>query len=131
LAYDQTSVSVNDVVAVDVSLSLLEGFAETVLLELGIPPGFTVEMEDLSSLVENYGRDPEEKFGPIVERFELTGQQILIYLSNLSVENPIEFSYRLKAIYPSMAKTPPSRAYDFYNPGVLGVSPPQLIIVNP
>jgi uncharacterized protein YfaS (alpha-2-macroglobulin family) len=131
VAYDQTSVSVNDVVAVDVSLSLVEGFAKTFLVELGIPPGFTVEMEDLSTLVKSYERDPEDRLGTIVERFELTGQQILIYISNLSVKNPLEFSYRLKAIYPSTTKTPPSRAYDFYNPGVLGVSPPQLLIVNP
>ena len=68
---------------------------------------------------------------PTIERYELTGRQILVYVSNLSAGNPLAFSYRLRAKYPLVAQTPASNAYDYYNPDIRGESQPHVLVVKP
>ncbi|HEY85947.1 MAG TPA: hypothetical protein G4N96_12645 [Chloroflexi bacterium] len=107
LTYDRTELSVNDTVNVDVKIALKQGgVVKMALIDLGVPPGFTVLSEDLARLVEQ----------SVISRYELTGRQIIIYLENLSSEQPVKFSYRLRARFPMRAQTPPSSAYDYYNP---------------
>ena len=62
--------------------------------------------EDLSRLVEQ----------GLIARYELTGRQIIVYLEDFPSEAPLAFSYRLRARFPMRAQTPPSSAYDYYNP---------------
>ena len=108
LAYNRTNLTVNDEVTVDVRVRLnKEGVVKMALIDLGVPPGFSVITEDLSRLVE---------LG-VIARYELTGRQIIIYLEDFSSESPLAFSYRLLARFPLRAQTPPSSAYDYYNPG--------------
>lgn len=122
LAYDRTTLAVNDEVAVNVSVKLnREGVVKMALIDLGVPPGFTVLTEDLSRLVEQ----------GIIARYELTGRQIIIYLEDFSSGAPLSFSYRLRARFPMRAQAPPSSAYDYYNPGDLMVQPPLEISVRP
>jgi len=90
------------------------------LVDLGVPPGFTVLTEDLSRLVEQ----------KTIARYELTGRQIIVYLENFSSEQPLNFSYRLRARFPMRAQTPPSRAYDYYNPGGETVQAPLEVTVS-
>ncbi|MCK4472387.1 MAG: hypothetical protein KAW49_11455, partial [Anaerolineae bacterium] len=91
LAYDRTRLAVNDEVTVDVGVKLnREGVVKMALIDLGVPPGFTVLTEDLSRLVEQ----------EIIARYELTGRQIIIYLEDFSSEAPLHFSYRLRARFP-------------------------------
>jgi hypothetical protein len=105
--YDRTALAVNDEVTVDVGVRLSkEGVVKMALIDLGVPPGFTVLTEDLSRLVEQ----------GVIARYELTGRQIIIYLEDFSSESTLRFSYRLRARFPMRAQTPPSRAYDYYNP---------------
>jgi len=51
----------------------------------------------------------------------------LIYVSNLSHGEPLQFSYRLLAKFPLSAQTPASNAYDYYNPDVNGQAEPQTL----
>ncbi|MCP4548040.1 MAG: hypothetical protein GY835_16365 [bacterium] len=119
--YDRMQLAVNDEVTVDVGVRLNKaGVVQMALIDLGVPPGFTVLTEDLSRLVEQ----------GIISRYELTGRQIIIYLENLSSEAPLSFSYRLRARFPMRAQTPPSSAYDYYNPGDLTVQPPLEVTVS-
>jgi uncharacterized protein YfaS (alpha-2-macroglobulin family) len=107
LAYDRTRLAVNDTVTVDVGVKLnQEGIVKMALIDLGVPPGFTVLTEDLSRLVEQ----------GLIARYELTGRQIIIYLEDFSSDQPLKFSYRLRARFPMRAQTPPSSVYDYYNP---------------
>jgi hypothetical protein len=133
LAYDRTELTVNDTVSVDVTVALNQpgGRAESTLIDLGLPPGFTVKTEDLAALVARYDDVPEDYALPTIERFELTGRQILIYVNNLTNDHPLQFSYRLQAKFPLSVQTPASNAYDYYNPDVIGEAHPQLITVNP
>ncbi len=119
--YDRTQLAVNDEVAVDVGVRLNKaGVVQMALIDLGVPPGFSVLSEDLSRLVEQ----------GVISRYELTGRQIIIYLENLAYETPLSFSYRLRARFPMKAQTPPSSAYDYYNPGDLTVRPPLEVVVG-
>ena len=122
---------VNDTVGVNVVVTLNEGQAESALIDLGLPPGFSVEAQDLAALVARFDDIPPDYGFPTIERYELTGRQILIYVSNLTADNPLEFSYRLRAKFPLTAQTPASNAYDYYNPDVQGAAEPQLLVVKP
>lgn len=133
VSYDRTSLSVNDTVNVSVTVSMIQegGVAKSALIDLGMPPGFTVQAEDLDALVARFNDLPGDYVFPKIERYELTGRQILVYVSNLSYSKPLLFNYRLRAKYPLMAQTPPSNAYDYYNPGISGEVEPELLVVNP
>jgi len=129
LAYDRTRLAVNDEVTVDVGVKLNPfgsaqgrqvGVVKMALIDLGVPPGFTVLAEDLSRLVEQ----------KIIARYELTGRQIIIYLEDFSSEAPLHFSYRLRARFPMRAQTPPSSAYDYYNPADTTMRAPLEVTVS-
>jgi hypothetical protein len=120
LSYDRTQLSVNDTVNVDVKVRLKEeGVARMVIVDLGVPPGFTVLADDLGLLVEK----------DLIKRYELTGRQIIIYLENFSSEAPLTFSYRLRARFPLRAKTPSSQAYDYYTPEGGAIRAPTEMVV--
>jgi uncharacterized protein YfaS (alpha-2-macroglobulin family) len=128
--YDRTELKVDDTVQVDVNVRLnKEGRAEWVLIDLGIPPGFSVKSEDLNALVARYDDVPEGYEFPTIERFELTGRQILVYIGGLSHDHELSFSFRMQAKFPLIAQTPASSAYDYYNPDVNGEQVPVEIIV--
>ncbi len=133
VAYDRTELAVDDTVTVNVTVSLNEkdGRADWALIDLGLPPGFTVQTEDLDALVARYKDVPPDYALPTLKRYELTGRQILVYIGDLSYGNPLTFSYRLRAKFPLVARTPASSAYDYYNPEVSGEAAPQTLVVNP
>jgi len=131
VAYDRTELAVNDTIQVGVTVSLNEGSAESALIDLGVPPGFTLQAEDLAALVTRFDDVPADYALPTIERYEFTGRQILVYVSNLSAGSPLTFTYRLRARYPVLTQTPASNAYDYYNPDVTGESAPQRLVVNP
>ncbi len=133
VGYDRAELAVNDTVNVNVKISLNQpgGKVESALIDLGLSPGFSVEAEDLQALVTYYNDTPADYAFARVERYELTGRQIILYLTNLSEGQPLEFSFRLRARFPLRVQTPASSAYDYYNPEVQGELPPQTLTVNP
>lgn len=131
VAYDRTELAVDESVTVDVTVTLneVDGRADWALIDLGIPPGFDVNAEDLNGLVAQYQQADPDADITTIERFELTGRQVLVYLGNLAYGEPFSFSYRLTAKFPLRAQTPASSAYDYYNPDVNGEAQPQNIVV--
>jgi uncharacterized protein YfaS (alpha-2-macroglobulin family) len=121
VTYDRTDLAVNDTATVNVGVRLnQEGVVKMALLDLGLPPGFTVLTEDLSRLVEQ----------GLIARYELTGRQLIIYLENFSSAQPLTFSYRLRARFPMRAQTAPTTAYDYYNPGQQTIQAPLELVVE-
>lgn len=121
VVYDRAELAVNETVQATATVELLRaGRAGTVLVDLGIPPGFEPLTEDLDALVK------EGK----IDRYELTGRQIILYLTDVASGRPLEFSYRLRALYPVRAQTTASRVFDYYTPDQGNVEPPQRIIVE-
>ena len=107
VTYDRTELQVNDIVnvAADVEL-LVPGVAGTLLVDLGIPPGFRPMTEEWDQMVES----------GLIQRYELTGRQIIIYLTDVPNGQRYTFDYRLQARFPIQAQTPSSTAYDYYTP---------------
>ncbi len=130
--YDRTELAVNDTVGVNVVVTLNEAgaTADSAIVDLGLPPGFTVETEDLAQLIARFQDTPADYAYAKVERYELTGRQIILYVSDLKSGQPLEFSYRLRAKFPLRAQTPASAAYDYYNPAVAGEKSPQTLTVT-
>jgi uncharacterized protein YfaS (alpha-2-macroglobulin family) len=121
VAYDRTELSVNDIVQVTAEVEILsEGVAGTLLVDLGIPPGFTPLTADLDDLVER----------EIIERYELTGRQIIFYMTNVPSGEVHDLTYRLQARFPIRAQTPASLVYDYYTPEQRATEPPQRIVVT-
>ena len=133
IQYDRVQLNVNDTVKVTVTVNLNQkgARAESALVDLGLPPGFTVLSEDLDALIERYQTQAKDAGGPSVQRYDLTGRQILVYLANLAEGQPLTFSYRLRARFPLSVHSPASSAYDYYNPSVAGEKAPLAIVVNP
>jgi len=121
VSYDRTELSVNDIVEVTAEVEVLsEGIVGTLLVDLGIPPGFTPLTADLDTLVED----------EVIQRYELTGRQIIFYLTDVPSGQTIELPYRLQARFPIRAQTPSSTAYDYYVPNQQATEAPQRIVVT-
>jgi hypothetical protein len=119
--YDRTMLAVNDEVRVTADVRLTKaGTARMTIVDLGIPPGFTVLTEDLDTVVR----------AKTIARYELTARQIIIYLEEFDSKKPITFTYRLKAKFPLRAQTPSSTTYDYYNPGVTATQAPLMLTVR-
>lgn len=121
VTYDRTELQVNETVQALATVELLTpGRAGTVLVDLGVPPGFAPVTADLDALVA----------AGAVDRYELTGRQIIFYLTNVRSGEVLNFTYRLQAKYPIRAQTPASQVFDYYAPDQGSVAPPQRIIVT-
>jgi len=132
VAYDRTELAVNDSVAVNVTVTLNKagGHADSAMVDLGLPPGFTLQTEDLDALIANSKDTPKDYVYPTIRRYEMTDRQVLLYIQNLSDGMPLRFSYHLLARFPLKAQAPASTAYDYYNPSVSGEAQPQVITVK-
>jgi hypothetical protein len=94
--------------------------AGTLLVDLGLPPGFRPLTEDLDGLVAQ----------GLIARYELTGRQILVYMTNVPSGQVYRLPYRLQARFPIRAQTPSSQAYDYYTPEKQDTATPQRIVVE-
>ncbi|MBC7288265.1 MAG: hypothetical protein H5T86_09525, partial [Armatimonadetes bacterium] len=121
VSYDKTKLAVNDTVKATVRITnKLPGKTSMVIVDIGIPPGFTVEAGDLAELVGQ----------GVINKFNLTGRQIIVYLEELAPQQTVEFDYRLRAKYPIRAKAPAATAYEYYNPDNRAEAQPVDIVVE-
>ena len=121
VSYDRTELQVNDVVNVTAEVELLApGTAGTILVDLGIPPGFSPVTADLDALDE----------AGLIDRYELTGRQIILYMTDVPSGQVFTFEYGLRARFPIKAQTPSSTAFDYYTPDQRDTDAPQRIVVT-
>ncbi|MBI4863155.1 MAG: hypothetical protein HY815_23250 [Candidatus Riflebacteria bacterium] len=107
--YDRTTLAVDDLMKARVELtSSGPASGSMVLLDLGIPPGFSVETGSLEPLVESR----------TISRFEPSGRQLTLYLPPLQPGRSVTFEYALRARFPIRAASPPSAGYEYYNPRI-------------
>ncbi|MBI4026891.1 MAG: hypothetical protein HY360_18040 [Verrucomicrobia bacterium] len=120
LDYKTTNLKKDDVLDCQVTIGYhRSGLARMTIVDLGIPPGFDVLTDSLEALKDK----------GVIERFSVTGRQVIIYLRELESGKPLSFPYRLKAKFPVKAKTPRSQAYQYYEPEIRAVAPPVELIV--
>lgn len=119
--YDKTELVKDDVLTANVRVTNNRPErANMIIVDLGLPPGFEVMSDDLAKLVNDN----------TITKFNLTGRQIIVYLDHVDQNQPVAFSYRLKAKFPVKAKTPVSTVYEYYNPDVKNEALPQEITVS-
>jgi len=115
VAYDRTQLETNDIINVKATVTNnRRGKAKMVIVDLGLPPGFTLIPDQLNKLVKD----------EVIEKYSTTGRQIIVYLREVEHGKPIDISYQLLAKFPLKAKTPKSTAYEYYNPDIRTEAPP-------
>jgi len=121
LSYDKKTLTVDDTVfcTVTVKNNVSGSVTQMGMVDLGIPPGFSVLWEDFDQAIEK---------GKIF-KYESTNRQLSLYLHPISFGNPLTITYRLVAKYPLKVSTPKSTAYDYYNPDVKDESKPVVLTV--
>ncbi|MCK4233117.1 type II secretion system protein GspG [candidate division WOR-3 bacterium] len=118
--YDKTTLSSDDIVTCYVVVrNNIPESANMVIIDLGIPPGFSVESADLQELV-----------GKKIKKYNLTARQVILYVERIDYNKPLKLSYRVKAKFPIKAKTPTSKVYKYYEPEVETFAEPVDIVVK-
>jgi uncharacterized protein YfaS (alpha-2-macroglobulin family) len=113
--YDRTKLARNDTLDAKVRLRY-NGDVSTymVIVDLGLPPGFELDPSTFEKMVEKQS----------LMKFTVTSKQATLYFGKLTPGQAIDFSYSLRAKYPIKAKTPESRAYEYYTPANRDVAAP-------
>jgi uncharacterized protein YfaS (alpha-2-macroglobulin family) len=118
LDYDRTTLPVNEQLGCAVTVKNRSGrLINMAIVDLGIPPGFVVDPAAFEGL-QNEGQ---------IAKFELTGNQVILYLRELSNLNPFRFKYSLRARYPLRVQTLPSAVYEYYQPNNRALSKPVVL----
>jgi len=115
VTYDRKSLRTDDMVTAQVTVVNNDPReCNMVVVDLGVPPGFEVQVEDLQHFVDK----------GVIQKYTIAARQIIVYLDKLASRKPLELSYRLRAKFPIKAATPASRAYRYYNPEIGATAKP-------
>lgn len=107
VSYDKTQLKVEDILICNVEITNNKDIPiNMAIVDLGIPPGFTVDYSSFQELVEN----------KILAKYEATGNQCILYVRDIDPKKPLGLQYSLKAKYPIKAQIPSSGVYEYYNP---------------
>ncbi|HUT31501.1 MAG TPA: MG2 domain-containing protein [Sedimentisphaerales bacterium] len=105
--YDRTRLAVDDVLTSNVKVTNNnETPVSMAIIDLGIPPGFKVNTAGFERLVE----------AGTLAKYEVTGNQCILYVRGIDPARPLRFGYELKALYPIRAMIPASKVYEYYRP---------------
>ena len=119
--YDRTELATEDILGVTATvINNRPARAKMVIVDLGLPPGFTLIPAQLDGLVET-GK---------IQKYSVTGRQIIVYLRELGGNGKATMRYQLLAKYPLRAKTTKSAVYEYYNPSVRAETEPVELIVQ-
>jgi hypothetical protein len=120
LVYDKTTLVVDDRVRAKATVTNRTAVtAEMVILDLPIPAGFAVDVEDFETL-RSSGK---------VAKYQVTPRSAIVYLRTLGPSEPLELVYRLRATMPVKITAPPARAYEYYNPDYQATTAPTAMTV--
>ncbi len=119
--YDRTKLSTADLLKAKATLRY-NGDQPTyqVIVDLGIPPGFTVDPGDFAEMVA----------AKKVEKFSVTARQVTLYIGDTKPGEVKTFEYSLKPKYPIRAKTPATVAYEYYTPANRAAAKPVELTVE-
>ena len=119
--YDRTHLVENDIATATATVhNNLKKAANMVMVDLGIPPGFELQTEDLQTYQEKSAAAGNGK----LEKFSLTATQAILYFNALGPGQTVTLSYRLHAKYPIRARTFESKVYEYYEPEIKATMQP-------
>ncbi|MFA0739822.1 MAG: hypothetical protein LKKZDAJK_002948 [Candidatus Fervidibacter sp.] len=118
VSYDRTELQTNETVTCQVRVTNRRPMAaQMVIVDIGIPPGFEVLTDDLTTLVER----------KVLQKFDLTPRQIICYLERIGGGATLEWQFRLRAKMPVKAKTGRTTAYEYYAPQERSIAKPIIL----
>jgi hypothetical protein len=119
--YDRTKLSTADLLRAKATLRY-NGKEPTymVIVDLGVPPGFTADAGDFAEMVA----------ARKVQKFSVTARQVTLYLGDVKPGEVLSFEYGLKPKYPIKAKTPETVAYEYYTPANRATAQPVELVVE-
>ena len=127
VAYDRTHLAENDIATATATIrNNLPKFANMVMVDLGIPPGFDLLSEDLQSFQDKSAGAGSGR----LEKFSLTATQAILYFNSFAPGQTVSVRYRLRAKYSIRAETFESRVYEYYDPQVSASAPPMRLEVS-
>jgi hypothetical protein len=120
VAYDRTKLSTADLLKAKATLRY-HGKVATymVIVDLPIPPGFSVDAGDFAEAVA----------AKKVQKFTVTARQVTLYLGDVKPDSVHTFEYALKPKYPIKAKAPGAVAYEYYTPSNRAAARPTELVV--
>lgn len=89
-----------------------------IIAEVGLPPGSEVDRGVLGELID---------FGA-VDQYEVEPDRIVFYL--WPTAGQMKFSFYFRPRLPMTARSAPTQVFDFYNPDVRAIQPPQMFTVR-
>jgi alpha-2-macroglobulin-like protein len=121
VSYDKTKLAQDDTATVTVKIhNHSERVAEMPLIDLGIPPGFTVIPDNLDAAVQ----------AKTISKYTVAARQVIVYMDELAGGKTVTLTYQVRAKFPIKARTPLSKVYPYYNPERVAFSVPQDILVQ-
>ena len=119
--YDRTSLSTKDVLRAKATVKYAgRGPTYMVIVDLPVPPGFTVDAGEFAELVG----------ARRVQKFSVTARQVTLYLGGVRPGSAQAFEYTLKPKYPIKGKAPTVVAYEYYTPANRAASRPVQLVVE-
>jgi hypothetical protein len=107
VSYDKTSLVLDETATATVVVkNNTASVQKMILVTLGLPPGFQVATEDLD----------QYKTSKVLSAYEITGKQLMLYLSALPASGTQTFKYRLQATMPVTASDGGAEVYLYYQP---------------
>ena len=110
VTYDADHVEIDDIVNVTAAVRYfgLEGASGMMIVDVGVPTGFSPVEESLAALVD----------AKKVSRFEIAGRKVILYVDGLAPGEKRTFTFQFKARFPVRAIVPDSKAYLYYQPQI-------------
>ena len=119
--YDRTTITRGQAVGVAATVkNTSSSVARMVMVDVGVPPGFTPEHSSLDTLLRKQ----------IINRYEVTGRQIIFYLPDMAPATQIEINFDVRAKYLICAKSGQASAWPYYEPHKAFVAQPTLVTVT-
>ncbi len=108
--YSPDRVRVDEVISVSATVDFVpEADLDVgmVVLDIGIPTGFSPVIDTLETLVNDNAK---------IWRYDIVERKVVLYLDDLVVNETIEVQFDVKALHPIITQPVTSQVYSYYNP---------------
>jgi hypothetical protein len=120
IAYDKTQLLLNDTATATLTVrNNTQSTEDMMLVTVGLPPGFTLATADLDAYMAQ----------KILSRYDVTGKQLILYVSSLGPARTLTLSYHLTASMPVKASDGGVAAMMYYEPHQTASAPAQTLQV--
>lgn len=121
LVYDRTEVALDGSTNVVATVTnLTQQGSSMVMVELPVPADFSALTEDFDKLLKD----------GVIDKHQLKGDRVLVYLRGLAANERLELKYRLRAVLTVKVQAPGAKVYEYYDPDKMAISEPEALVVK-